>query len=325
MIPTQPIHITNLTPASELRNWHHGTVLIGNFDGLHKGHQALFDAIKQQNYPKPYLLLSFTPHPVQFFKPDVPFYTLASLDQKLSLLTQYNIDALLLMEFSQQCASLTPDAFIDNILCNMLQAKAVITGDDFHFGKKRAGNSATLQQASKQYGFDYYMVSAQINEQKQRFASRAIRNAIMQGDVALARNMLGRAYNISGEVIQGEQLGRTLNMPTANILPNDYCPPAYGIYAVTTKIAGDDRQYEAVASFGTRPTVGGKLPLLEVHLMDFTGDIYGKHLGVDFYHYLRAEENFSCLETLKSQMQQDLIDAKTYFTKSYIKAGGTLA
>ncbi|MCH9845212.1 MAG: bifunctional riboflavin kinase/FAD synthetase [Alphaproteobacteria bacterium] len=316
MIPTQPIHITTLTPATELQDWHHGTVLIGNFDGLHKGHQALFDAIKQQNFPKPYLLLSFTPHPVQFFKPELPFFKLTSLAQKLSLLTQYNIDALLLMAFNQQCASLTPDEFISNILSDMLQAKAVITGDDFHFGKKRAGNQATLQQASKHYGFSYYMVGAQTGEDKQRFASRAIRNAIMQGDVALARNMLGRAYNISGEVIQGEQLGRTLNMPTANILPNDYCPPAYGIYAVTAKIAGDDTQYQAVSSFGTRPTVGGKIPLLEVHLIDFAGDIYGKHLSVDFHHYLRAEVNFPCLETLQSQMQQDLSDAKTYFTKT---------
>ncbi len=319
MTLAQPLHITTNSTASELKNWHHGTVLIGNFDGLHKGHQALFDAIKQQNFPKPHLLLSFTPHPVQFFKPEIPFYTLTSLAQKLSLLTQYNIDALLLMQFDAQCASLTPDEFISDILLNMLQAKAVITGDDFHFGKKRAGNSETLQQASKQYGFDYYMVEAQSNEHQQRFASRAIRDAIMQGDVTLARNMLGRAYNISGEVIQGEQLGRTLNMPTANILPNDYCPPAFGIYAVKAQIAGDNTQYEAVASFGTRPTVGGKIPLLEVHLMNFAGDIYGKHISVDFYHYLRAEVNFPCLETLKSQMQQDLIDAKKYFNK-----GGTL-
>ncbi len=324
MNPTQLLHITTQSPVSELTNWHHGTVLIGNFDGLHQGHQALFRFIKQQDLPKPHLLLSFTPHPVQFFKPELPFFKLTSLAQKLSLLTQYNIDALLLMAFNQQCASLEPDEFISNILSDMLQAKAVITGDDFHFGKKRAGNQATLQQASKQYGFDYYMVGAQINENQQRFASRAIRNAIMQGDVALARNMLGRAYNISGEVIQGEQLGRTLNMPTANILPNDYCPPAYGVYAVTANLKDDDRQYQAVASFGTRPTVGGKIPLLEVHLIDFAGNLYGKHLSVDFHHYLRAEENFSCLETLKSQMQQDLSDAKTYFTKTDLD-GGTLA
>ena len=273
----------------------------------------MFNAIKQKNFPKPYLLLSFTPHPVQFFKPELPFYNLTSLEQKLSHLTEYDIDALLLMQFDEACASLTPDEFIGDILCNMLQAKAVITGDDFHFGKKRAGNSQTLQQASTQYGFDYHMVGAQINDNQQRFASRTIRDAIMQGDVTLARIMLGRAYNISGDVIQGEQLGRSLNMPTANISPNDYCPPAYGIYAVKAQIEGNDTRYEAVASFGTRPTVGGKIPLLEVHLMDFSGDIYGKHISVDFYHYLRAEVNFPCLETLQSQMQQDLIDAKKYF------------
>ncbi len=312
-MPTRLIHITTETQPSELQDYQDGTLIIGNFDGVHRGHSALIKHMAENEdlFPRPHLVFSFQPHPMAFFKPEQPQFQLTSPEQKLAILSGLDIDGLILMTFNQECASLTPEEFIKTITCDMFRTKAIITGDDFHFGKGRAGNCETLQKASMEYGFYYHRMQEQSDPKGQRFTSTMVRDAIKQGDMARACDLMGRPYQITGEVIKGEQLGRQLNMPTANILPESYCRPAYGIYVVTAQFA--DKYYQAIANFGTRPAVGGTYPLLEVHLFDFDDDLYGQNLSINFWHLLRAECDFPSLEALKTQMHQDCADAKQYF------------
>ena len=291
----------------------HGTVIIGNFDGLHHGHIALIEHVKNTaNCPKPHIILSFSPHPIRFFAPNKPPFQLSNDTQKATILEGLRIDALALLNFDQLCANMSAQDFLQKILQDGFQAKAIVTGDDFHFGKDRSGDVAMLQTTAQQGMFDYHMVDEQTTQNGQRITSTLIRQAIQAGQMDTAYQLLSRPYQITGTIIKGQQLGRSLNMPTANIAPHDFCQPAFGVYAVTACINGDPTNYNAVASFGTRPAVGGVEPLLEVHLFDFDADIYGKYIAVDFWHFLRAETNFDSLDALQVQMHNDCQQAKDF-------------
>ena len=307
--------------------YQHGTVIIGNFDGIHNGHGAVIRL--KDTLPRPHVMLSFTPHPFHYFNPNTPSTQLSSIAQKLTWLEAYNIDALIELEFNEALATTSAGDFAQKILKDIFKASAVITGDDFHFGKGRVGDCEMLKKYDAQGLFTYRNADAQIDRQGMRFSSTAVRDALKLGDMKRAHSILGRAYQICGTVIEGEKIGRNLGFPTANIDIAPYFPPLYGVYAITAALSGtsadantgaDGQTYQGVANFGIRPVLGNKDPLLECYLFDFDSDIYGKQLTVNFWHCLRAEQNFATLELLKQQISKDVEQAKEFFTHDFTEA-----
>jgi riboflavin kinase / FMN adenylyltransferase len=269
-------------------------VVIGNFDGVHLGHQALIAAAKATGLRV--IALSFTPHPRAFFTGE-QIFTLTP--DKEAVLHGYGVDALALCPFDAAFAALSPQEFIDKVLLNWLGAKAVFTGADFRFGAKRAGDSALLSAQP----FTYQAV-APVLYAGEIISSSRVRAALKNGDIALATQLLGRPFRVSGEVIHGRKEGRTLGYPTANIVLAPETTLKYGIYAVR---AGG---VQGVASFGVRPMFDNGQALLETHFFDFAGDLYGQNLALDFIAYLRGEEKFESLAALITQMDKDSQQAK---------------
>ncbi len=285
-----------------------GTVIIGNFDGIHRGHAGVIALAK--NCPHPHLLLSFSPHPIVFFQPQNTHYQLSNAWQKTYWLESLGIDALIELKFEQALAETSADDFITKILIQNLAAHTVITGDDFHFGKNRTGNAETLRKYAKKQAFHYIEAQAQNNQQGVRFSSSAVRQALKQGKMKVANHILGRPYQISGMVIAGEKIGRTLGFPTANINPGIYFPPPYGVYAISAKHPDTGKILPGVANFGTRPVLGGKKPMLESYFFDFHDDLYRKYMAINLWYFLRAEVNFATLDLLKIQIAKDCLQAK---------------
>jgi len=277
---------------------------IGNFDGLHLGHQAVITravamARKRQ---APSALLTFEPHPADFFAGRPIAFRLTPLREKARICEGFGLTGLVLVRFDAALAGMSAEEFIAQILVQRLKAAAVVVGWDFHFGKGRAGSPTTLAEAGLRYGFGVEIV-AKVEDSGAVVSSSAIRKAIERGDLAAAAKGLGRSYSVSGEVIGGRRLGRTLGVPTANIALEPTNRLAHGIYAVVARVDGG--VYPAVASFGTRPTVDDGPPLLEVHLLDFDGDLYGREMGVEFVERIRDERKFDSLDALKVEMERD--------------------
>jgi riboflavin kinase / FMN adenylyltransferase len=275
---------------------------IGNFDGLHRGHQALVRAVCACADELAPALMCFEPLPATFFRPDQPVRRLLNRRDKLRLCRRYGLEQVYMLRFNREFAALSPAAFVSEIVVAGAGARQVVVGDDFRFGARAAGDIALLRELGKQHGFGV-QVMEEVNEEGGRVSSSAVRQAMAEGDLARVRHLLGRAYAISGRVLRGRQLGRQLGFPTVNIRPPE--PPALaGVLAVRVSGAGLDR-HPGVASLGLRPTVGGTHWLLEVHLFDFDGTLYGQHLNVEFVEYLRSEQSFASLEELTRQMHQD--------------------
>jgi riboflavin kinase / FMN adenylyltransferase len=269
-------------------------VIIGNFDGVHLGHQALINEAKTTGLH--IMALSFAPHPREFFS-GKPVFTLTP--HKQNLLESYGVEALALCAFNAEFAALSPQAFIDKILVNWLGAKAVFTGEGFRFGAKRAGDTDLLS-----HQHFHFKAVAPVHYEGEIASSSRIREALGQGNLTLANQLLTRSFSILGEVIHGRKEGRTLGYPTANIALPSEMTLKHGIYAVRVGMQ------KGVASFGVRPMFDNAHPLLEVHLFDFKGDLYGQNLEIQFIAYLRGEEKFTSLESLIVQMDKDSIEAK---------------
>ena len=284
---------------------------IGNFDGVHLGHQALLEQLTTvaKSRQLESAVMTFEPHPREFFTPHQAPARLASLREKLEWFVKIGIDKVYLCRFNQAFASLSSDDFINQILHSSLNAQTVLVGEDFRFGAGRRGSITDIAAA----GLDL-MSLPQVNfddkGQAIRVSSTGVRNALAIGDLKLAERLLGRPYSISGKVIHGAQLGRKLGFPTANVHMRHERPALKGVYAV--KLDG----VKGVANLGVRPTVAGvpKL-LLEVHLFDFDGDLYDQHVHVGFFHKIRDEMKFNGLEALSAQIAKDAQVARDFFEK----------
>lgn len=287
---------------------------IGNFDGVHLGHQAMLErlaAAARERGLAP-CVMTFEPHPREYFTPEQAPARLSNLREKLELFEQFGVERVFILRFNHRFAEVSAENFIERILHEGLQARWVLVGDDFRFGAKRAGDFAMLQRAGKEAGFEVEAMHS-VTVEGRRVSSTLVREALAGGDLASAERYLGRHYSISGKVVHGERLGRKIGFPTANIQMKHNKPPLAGIFAVEVHGIGD-RPLQGAASLGVRPTVksNGKATL-EVHLLDFDGDLYNRHLHVEFLLKLRDEMKFSGLEALTAQIAADVENTKKFF------------
>ena len=290
--------------------WQNCCLSIGNFDGIHLGHKAILSQVI--NYAKinktKSALLTFDPHPIFTLNKKIQDnFLITNLSQKKQILEKIGLDYLFVINFTQDIANLSADDFIKNYLIDQLKIKHLIIGYDFIFGKNKSGNANLLRSAAQKYQFDFSQISAFKNNQQQIYSSSIIRKLIKEGQVSQANELLGYHFNATSKVIKGQQKGRTIGFPTANLkLENLTIKPKYGVYHVEVKLA-DNKQYNAIANFGIRPTLGDDhCPLLEIHIPNFNGDIYGQEITVKFLNFIRCEQKFSSIEQLKQQIQQDL-------------------
>lgn len=297
-----------------IRSKHHGCVAtIGNFDGVHLGHQAVLGQLaeKAAELSLPTALITFEPQPMEYFIPEKVPARLTRFREKILALQRYSVDLVCCLSFNCKLANLTAQDFIEQVLVKKLGVKYLVVGDDFRFGLNRAGTFDTLVEAGKIHGFQVVsMHTFTIDEE--RVSSTRIRHALEQGDMANAEKLLGRSYRMSGRVAHGEKLGRELGFPTANIHLHRHASAVQGIFVV--EVFGLDQEpLQGVASVGTRPTVNQTKALLEVFLFDFNQDIYGRHIQVSFLKKLRDEEKFESIEELKEQIHNDVEQAQAYF------------
>lgn len=287
---------------------------IGNFDGVHLGHAALLSRLRQHAVAGALTptVLTFEPHPREFFTPASAPARLSTLREKLELLAEAGVEQTVVCRFNQAFAALTAEEFIQQVLLDCCQVKHVIVGDDFRFGRGRTGDFAALQAAGAQKGFTVEALGS-VLQAGERVSSSGVRKALAAGDMAHAVRLLGRPYVIDGQVLHGQKLGRQLGFATANLrIKHDPLPMA-GVFAVEVGGLGP-QPLPGVANLGVRPTVGGTpRPLLEVHLFDFNRDIYGAHISVRFVHKLRDEQRFPNFEALKAQIAADAAAARAFF------------
>ena len=286
---------------------------IGNFDGVHRGHGALLGRLGElaRQYALPPTILTFEPHPREFFAPDSAPARLTTFREKIELLAEAGVEQAMVCRFNAAFAALTAEQFIEKVLVRGLRIEHLIIGDDFRFGKGRLGDFAVLQAAGSQYGFRVEAMGS-VTVDGERASSSGVRAALAAGDMAHAARLLGRPYIIDGQVAHGEKIGRQLGFATANIRIKHNPLPMAGVFAVQVSGLGD-QPLPGVANLGVRPTVGGTRPLLEVHLFDFDRDIYGKHISVRFVHKLRNEQRFPNFDALKAQIAADAAAARAFF------------
>ena len=291
-------------------------ITIGNFDGVHLGHQAMLAELTRaaRRLGVPACVLTLEPHPREFFAPDQAPTRLTSLREKLELFAGFGVDRVHLCRFNYAFAQIAADDFIERILARGLNARWLLVGDDFRFGARRAGDLVMLKQAAPRFGFEVAAL-ASVMLDGARVSSTAVRDALAAGDLARAGRLLGRVYSISGRVVRGDGLGRKLGFPTANVQMKHNRPPLTGIFAIELAgVAG--RPLRGVASLGVRPTVKQQgAPVLEVHLFDYAGDLYGRHVRVEFLHKFRDEEKYADLAALTRRIALDVENAKAYFNR----------
>ena len=296
-----------------IRPRHFGCVAtIGNFDGVHHGHQMMLSHLiaKAQELGLPSLLITFEPLPREFFRRGAVLPRLTRFREKVLLLNRIGLDRLVCIPFNQATSRISAEEVVRGFLVHQLGARYVVIGDDFRFGADRAGDHQLLRRLGGELGFEVSQMGT-LTLDGERVSSTRVRGALGAGDLALAEKLLGYPYFIMGRVVYGRQLGRQLGVPTANIRLQRYRAALEGVFAVS--VEGLDRPLQGIANIGIRPTVDGREPLLEVHLFDFQGDIYGRLLTVTFRHKLREERKFDGLDALKSQIQQDIRDARLWF------------
>ena len=289
---------------------------IGNFDGVHRGHQAMLARLKAAAVERglPAAVMTFEPHPREVFTTELAPARLTSLREKIELFKQRGIERLALVRFSKRFAQLSPQEFIQQVLLAGIQVRWILVGDDFKFGAKRAGDLALLREAGAQFGFEVESLGSVLIDHE-RVSSTAVRAALAQGNMQQATRFLGRPYSISGRVVHGDKLGHELGYPTANVQMKHNKPPLAGIFAVEL-VGLEGNRLPGVASLGVRPTVKTNgAATLEVHVFDFHDRIYGAHVRVDFLHKLRDEEKFPDLPSLIAQIARDVVEAKEYFNR----------
>ncbi|WP_424411455.1 bifunctional riboflavin kinase/FAD synthetase [Pasteurella sp. PK-2025] len=286
---------------------------IGNFDGVHSGHQAILRHLKEKAEARqlPVMVMLFEPQPREYFTGENVPARLMRLRDKLHALAQAGVDYVLCIRFNQHFAQLSAESFIEDWLVKQLQVRFLSIGDDFRFGAKRQGDFNLLKQAGEKFDFiveDNHSFCVD----RLRISSTAIREALAKDDLAQAEKMLGRPYSILGRVAHGNKLGRTIGFPTANIPLHRQVNPVKGVYAIKVRLKNGEK-YQGVANIGCRPTINGVVQLLEAHLFDFNQNIYGKCIEVELCHKIRNEQKFPSFDDLKLQISRDVEKAKIFF------------
>ena len=311
-MPTKLIRsLYNVTPLEQ-----GGVITIGNFDGVHLGHQELvrrvIAAARERHVPA--TVVTFEPHPFEFFEKGIhTIPRITRLREKFRALSACGVDNVLILPFNQKLASVSASDFVKSVLHRYLKTVHIIVGDDFRFGHKRQGDFALLQQCGEQLGFTVEAMPTLLID-GERVSSTRVRQALLRGDHATAARLLGHPYSMLGRVRPGDQLGRQLGFPTANIYLHRKLTPVCGIYTVYMHGIAP-HPLPGVANVGTRPTVDGTRTLLEVHLLDFNQDIYRRYVQVEFCEKLRDEERFASLAILKAHIANDVEVARNYFKK----------
>lgn len=287
-----------------------GVIALGNFDGFHAGHQAVVGrAVRHaKDEGRPAIVATFDPHPVRFFKPDVPPFRLTTLDQRQQLFAAAGADAMLVLPFDAALASTTAEDFITGLLLDRYGAAGVVTGSDFVFGKGRGGDVVTLAEHARSHGFFTEMV-APVDDAEEVISSSRIREALQAGDCDTATRLLTRPFTVRNIVQHGDKNGRLLGFPTANLEMGQYLRPRYGIYAVTGKLP-DGRPLKGAANLGIRPSFDPPKELLEPHFFDFAGDLYGQEIDVAFHTFIRAEAKYDGMDALMAQIAKDCDTAR---------------
>lgn len=284
-------------------------VAIGNFDGVHLGHRAVIGQAGQIAHAMgiPWAVMTLEPHPRTIFKPDTEPFRLTPFPAKARRIRQLGPDVLIVIHFDVDFAKSSPADFVEQVIVQGTGARHVVCGHDFAFGRERQGTPELLLQLGEQLGFDFTCVQGIRDSDDMLYSSTRIRKYLKEGDPRAAARLLGEPFEIEGRVVEGEHRGRMIGFPTANLRLGDYVRPATGVYAIRAGVeSGDTTQwFDGVANLGHRPTFDGRELLLEAHLFDFDGDLYGQHLRVAMVDYLRAEKKFDGLESLKTQIADD--------------------
>ncbi|WP_373259002.1 bifunctional riboflavin kinase/FAD synthetase [Brevundimonas sp.] len=286
-------------------------VAIGAFDGVHRGHQAVIVAARQaaERLGAPLAVVSFEPHPRRWFQPEAAPFRLMTTDQMARALVPLGVERLYLLPFDVDMAAMTDEQFAVEVLGSGLGIRHAAVGFDFTYGKGRSGSPEGLRRHGKQLGFTVSVIDRLDDPDGLKLSSSAVREALKAGDMARAATILGRPFAIQGEVVHGEKRGRTIGVPTANVRLGEYMRPAYGVYATRTRMA-DGRIVGGVANLGIRPMFEIEEPLLEVWLLDFSGDLYGQIIETELVALLRGEMNFDSLHALKAQIDADAAAAR---------------
>jgi riboflavin kinase/FMN adenylyltransferase len=289
-------------------------VAVGNFDGVHRGHQGVIaeTAAEARRLGAPLGVLTFEPHPRQVFQPDLPPFRLTPLRIKARVLESLGVDHLYVLHFDWDLAAMSAEDFVRDILVRDLAARHVVTGWNFRFGNKRRGDATLLRELAGEGGFGVTAVEPVAARDGEVFSSSRIREALAEGRPEDAARLLGRAWEIEGRVEHGDRRGRTIGFPTANLALGEYLIPALGVYAVRAGVDEGQRTVwmDGVANLGRRPTVDGTRVQLEVHLFDRKPDLYGAHLRVQLLHFLRGEKKFDGLDALRAQIARDCDEAR---------------
>lgn len=291
-------------------------IALGNFDGLHRGHQAVIAEAKSiaNGLNAPLGIGLFRPHPFRYFKPGAPPFRLMSADVRAEIMPSLGVDHLYELPFDEALREMDDAQFVERVLHQGLGIKHVVVGEDYGFGKNRCGDVESLKRLCEERGIGVTpMKPVGLHALYGKYGSTEIRKALQQGDVFHAAHMLSRPWIVDGIVQQGQQRGRTINFPTANLEFADLVRPKFGVYCVEVKLAGSDDWIPAIANTGNRPTVGGEEARLEVHIFDFDRDIYGQHIQVRFRSFIRPEQKFESFDHLRAQIERDCIGAKTLF------------
>jgi riboflavin kinase/FMN adenylyltransferase len=315
-----PVHLEALQPFPPDRlpaALAGGVFAIGNFDGVHRGHVVLLEAAKAEAARRsaPALVLTFEPHPRTVLRPEPPVFRLTPLPAKARLLAALGLNGLAVATFSRDFALTTADDFVDKVLVGQLRMSAAVVGFNFRFGRNRSGTANSLAQAGTRQGFGVSVIDAVAGPNGTIVASTDIRAALQAGDIARANALLGHRWFVIGNVVHGEARGRSLGFPTANLRLPDDCGLRQGIYAVRLQRPGGE-PLDGVASFGVRPTFGGGIPLLEVHVFDFGGDLYGQDVAVTFVAWIRPEAKFDSVDPLIAAIRQDVANARQILAAS---------
>lgn len=302
----------NLRPAVQ------GVVAtIGTFDGIHLGHQAIMAQVRQKamDYGLPSMAMIFEPHPMEFFSQEQAPARLMRLHEKLEAIYAEGIERIFCLQFNRRFRQLSAGEFISRVLIEGIGVRCLVVGDDFHFGCDRRGDSQMLKAAGLEHGFEV-IDTATVVRSGRRVSSTWVREELEAGNFPAAQALLGKPFRISGRVVHGQRLGRTLGVPTANVHLHRYRAPLSGVFVVEV-LRGDGTRLPAVANVGVRPTVGDLIkPILEVHVLDWHGDLYGQRITVEFIASIREERQFSNVETLLTQIRADIEYARHFFCRS---------
>ncbi len=309
----KPVRLADLETLPD--EWRGGVVAIGNFDGVHLGHQAVLRTAhaEAERLGAPSIMLTFEPHPRAFFS-GRPIFRLTPAPLKAVLTAALGLDGTLVVPFDRALAETSAEDFVGKMLVERLAARAAVTGYDFHFGKARRGTPGFLAEEGRRKGFAVTIVDAKTEGEGAVSATR-VRAALSRGDIETANRLLGWSFSVTGEIAHGDGRGRDLGYPTANMTLDPACELAHGIYAVRF-LGADGVLRDGVASYGRRPTFGGGEPVLETFVFDFSGDLYGETALVSFHGYIRTEERFDSVAALVARMDEDSIDARAILERA---------